>query len=162
MELEGRLVVGEESELVARGSFAGQPQDLRLWTEGDLLHGGPVDAPSFARSRPLALDPALIIGFTRMGVLHNIAMLVGGAPPDHADGGVEDWVQTVEHHHVQRADASGIAFALRVDGQPSGEATVWLDDEGLPIEREQVVDFPEGQMRVRETYSFIESVPSGP
>ena len=40
---------------------------------------------------------------------------------------------------------------LVVAGQPSGSATLWLDDRtGLPLEREQTVRFDTGTMRLIE------------
>ena len=89
-----------------------------------------------------------------MGVLHNIAMLSGGAPPDHANGGVDDWVKTVEHRHPE-GSGSGVMFDLVVDGTPSGSATLWIDEQGQPLRREQRVDFPEGTMIVVERYEDL-------
>lgn len=102
-----------------------------------------------------------------MGVLHNLAMLVGGAPPDHAAGGVEDWVQTVDHRRPVPSgpppgpDGEAVTFGLVVGGEPSGTATLWLDDRGVPVRREQTVEFPEGVMRVVERYEVLGSVPAG-
>ncbi|MEM7154305.1 MAG: hypothetical protein AAF799_15775 [Myxococcota bacterium] len=154
VDIEGSLIVEDEVELRAKGTFAGQPLDLRLWSEGDHLQGGPVGNPSFELPRPMALAPALVLGLTRMGVLHNIAMLMGGAPPDHSGGGVEAWVQTVEHRSPGGSDP-GVEFGLVVDGTPSGSATLWLDAVGQPRLREQRVDFPEGTMIVVERYEDL-------
>lgn len=153
VDLRGRLWVGDQVELLATGTFAGEAYDLRLSTRGDLLHGGPNTDPSFERPRPTALVPSLVLGLTRMGLLHNVAMLVSGAPPDHSDGGVGDWVQVVEPRWTE--DGEGLTFGIVVAGEPSGTATLWLDDEGLPRRREQTVPFPEGEMRVVETYESV-------
>lgn len=157
--LNGELQLGPTVDLRARGRFAGEDHDLHLWTQGDHLRAGPGDAPVLDVPRPVALTPALLLGWTRMGVLHNLARLVGGAPPDHADGGVEQWVQTVDHRRPVPAPADGdaVTFGLRVAGEASGEATLWLDGRGVPVRREQVVEFPEGQMQVVERYELLES-----
>jgi len=42
---------------------------------------------------PPEVREALVIGLTRMGILHNLARLVAGVPPDRASGGVRDWVE---------------------------------------------------------------------
>lgn len=96
-----------------------------------------------------------------MGLLHNLAMLSAGLPADHADGGVAEWVEYVEpklgpaEHHGD-GEARPLALQITVSDQPVAHATLWLDDEGLPVEREQVVNFPEGQLRVTERYtSFV-------
>ncbi|MEM9459034.1 MAG: hypothetical protein AAGF11_32955 [Myxococcota bacterium] len=161
----GELMVGPVVDLWARGRFAGKDHVLRLWTEGDRLRIGSGEAPKIDLPRPAALAPALLLGWTRMGVLHNLAMLVGGAPPDHAAGGVEDWVQTVDHRRPTSpgSQGDGVTFGLVVGGEPSGEATLWLDARGTPVRREQTVEFPEGVMRVVERYEVLESalVPAG-
>lgn len=160
VDLEGELELGPCCGLIAEGDFAGQPYALALRATGDHLQAHSGDDLLFEGPVPGELSHALRIGLTRMGVLHNVAMLVGGAPPDHADGGVEDWVRTSEHKHVERDGQPGIAFDLTVAGQPSGHATLWLDDRGWPASREQSVDFPEGTMKVVEVYEFSESEPS--
>ncbi|MCA9704831.1 MAG: hypothetical protein KDK70_03145 [Myxococcales bacterium] len=163
VSLVGELHLDAEVELSARGRFAGEDHELHLWTEGDRLRLGPVDAPTLDVPRPPELAPALVVGLTRMGLLHNLAMLVAGVGPDHADGGVADWVATVEHHRPSPPPAEGdaLTFGLVVSGQPSGRATLWLDAQGMPLRREQVVDFPDGQMRVVERYEVLSSVRPG-
>lgn len=164
--LVGLLSIADEIELEAKGSFAGGEHDVRLWTEGDRLRAGPRGAPSLDVPRPPELAAALVIGTTRMGPLHSVAMLVGGRPPDGADGGVREWVRTSEHERVHAAGAdgeTGLAFAIEVAGQRVGRATVWLDARGLPVRREQLVEFPEGSMKVVERYEWLEPPPlAGP
>ena len=47
-------------------------------------------------------------------------------------------------------------FEILVDGQNSGAVTLWLDAEtGMPARREQVVQFPDGEMKVVEIYRGI-------
>lgn len=159
VSLGGSLVIDEEVELEARGQFAGVEQELRLWTEGDRLRAGPRDGPTLDVPRPPALASALVIGMTRMGLLHNVAMLSAGRVPDGADGGVREWVQTVEHQHVGEGEGAGLGFVLVVAGQRMGRATLWLDAQGRPARREQTVDFPEGQMKVSERYWWPEPLP---
>lgn len=157
--LVGSLSIADELQLEAKGSFAGGEHDVRLETEGDRLRAGPRGAPALDVPRPPELAAALVIGTTRMGLLHNVAMLVGGRPPDGADGGVREWVRTSEHERVHAAGAAGetgIAFAIEVEGQRVGRATVWIDARGLPVRREQLVEFPQGSMKVVERYEWLE------
>ena len=59
---------------------------------------------------PPALNEAIVIGLTRMGHLHNIAVLTGGLPPDHSDGGAADWVRVANFARsdsVARPDPAG-------------------------------------------------------
>jgi hypothetical protein len=157
--LEGGLRLGHDSiSLHASGDFAGQAVDLFLESSAESMTFGnrsdPVSSP-----RPESLQQALFIGLTRMGILHNLARLTAGAPPDRSDGGVEEWV-TVDGFSQERADGprgglTSLSFNLTVSGVPSGSAVLDLSDEGLPIERRQVVFFPEGEMRVTEQYSRV-------
>lgn len=137
-------------DLEARGDFAGQAIDLIVALHGDRFEYGD-------RSNPLSAEPpaelwqALLIGLTRMGVLHNIAQLSAGAMPDHADGGVADWVQATNIEQIDRS----FAFDINVSGIPSGSATLSFDEPGATGLRLQTVAFPGGEMKVREAYVNI-------
>ena len=94
----------------------------------------------------------------RMGTLHNLAMLAGGAPPDHATGGVTEWVQAVDAEFVvdEHAGTRAVDLRLVVAGQPSGEVTMDFGAAGrFPIRRRQTVRFPEGPMHVTESYEVV-------
>lgn len=151
--LAGSLVIDDEVDLRVKGQLGGAEHDLRLWTQGDHLLAGSPSAPGLDVPRPPALASALVVGLTRMGLLHNVAMLIAGRAPDGADGSVTAWVQTVEHARVEPpGDGDALRFVIVVSGQRVGEATLWLDRDGRPVRREQTVEFPDGQMRVVERY----------
>jgi hypothetical protein len=141
--------------LEATGQFAGEPVNVALTADANslLLRGGTTD--SSLQARPAALGDALLIGFVRMGILHNVARLTRANAPDHGEGGVRTWV-TLEPLG-QREDT--LEFDLTVAGQPAGTATLSLDTRGLPVRREQRVAFPEGEMRVTERYLRIDVTP---
>lgn len=162
-KLEGQLAWSSDGtlSLTATGTFAGQPQQLELRADAttiEVVHASEVRSHG---PRPSALIEALVIGITRMGLLHNLAMLSAGLPPDHADGGATEWVEYIEPTlgpAEARGDAQArpLAIQITVSEQPVASATMWLDEDGLPIERQQVVNFPEGQLRVAERYtSFV-------
>ena len=103
------------------------------------------------------------MGFTRMGILHNLAMLSAGAPPDRADGGVEDWV-TLHDLSAMVPEGPGdvavaVGFSITVGGAPAGTASLELDGGGLPVLRWQTVRFPDGEMRVLERYRSVRIQP---
>lgn len=153
--LTGRLEIdsGDDVRLSAAGSFAGQAVDVALEREGRSYVFG--NAPDRAEAPvPPQLSTALLVGMTRMGLLHNLARLTADAPPDHADGGVESWV-VVDDFTVDAEDPTVVGFQITVAGQPSGSATLTLDGEGRPIVRHQTVNFPQGEMRVEERYSNV-------
>ena len=153
--LHGDLVVQKPAlaAIAAHGSFAGRDADLRLVSDGEHVVGGN-GASRFSRPLPEALHEGVLIGLVRMGVLHNLAVLSSGAPPDATDGSVGDWV---EAHGFAWFDTDaltrGISFSIDVNDRPAGEVRLWIDNlSGLPVRREQLVRFDNGDMKVTETY----------
>ena len=152
-DIQGTLDIAVDgTSLTGSGHFGGQPVDLMLRTEGDeYVYGNGADRTTAVT--PPALTEALIVGLTRMGILHNLARLTAGAAPDHADGGVGDWV-TVDGFELE-PESSALRFDLTVAGQPSGSASLEIGPEGGPVGRRQTVSFPSGEMRVVERYSGV-------
>jgi len=150
----------DDASVKANGVFAGQSASIRLTAHDGRMKGGN-GALEFDQATPEALREAMVIGLTRMGLLHNLAMMSSGAPPDHADGGVRDWVQAANlkletDALIEGRPAVAFSFAVVVSGEDSGSATLWVDAEtGLPLKREQVVSFGNGEMRVTETYPAL-------
>ena len=146
----GRGDERDQVQMTAQGTFAGQPIHLSLTTtDGELLGG--TDPDHHFGPQPDALIEASVIGWTRMGLLHNIAMLTANRPPDHASGGVMQWVRSTE---ITREPGSPtLGFGIEVDGQPSGTAELDCTQSGVPIERRQHVEFPNGTMHVIERYT---------
>ncbi len=153
-----RILEGGVTEVSARGRFAGQEVDLLLRSDGDRYEYG--NGPQRASDEtPRHLNEALLIGLTRMGILHNLAMLHGNAPPDGAAGGVREWA-VAEGFSFEPADdleegASAVSFSLIVSGTPAGSASLEIDPDGNPVLRRQTVEFPDGVMHVVERYSGI-------
>ena len=158
-ELTGTLLLGVDGQarVEASGDFAGQPLDVTLISDGDRMFftgsEGGVETPP-------ALRDALAIGFTRMGILHNLARLSGAAAPDHADGGVDEWVVVAEGNPLdgdlaEIDDEAAVYLDITVAGQPSGSFALQFDG-ALPEVRRQVVEFPQGIMIVTERYRVVE------
>ena len=73
------------------------------------------------------------------------------------EGGVRDWVQVNEFASGDSEPERGVTFGITVSGERSGEAALRIDSEThVPVVRTQVVEFPTGEMRVRERYSSVE------
>ena len=157
--LTGDLFLGAEGEarLQAEGTFAGRPLDVLLVSDGTRMTWTGQETPV---SVPSGLRDALVVGLTRMGILHNLARLSGGAPPDHMEGGVRDWV-------VLSPDTAGaapeaveagpdLARTITVAGTPSGSFRLVFGPGGAaPRVRRQGVDFPQGRMDVVERYPTL-------
>ncbi|MEM8931360.1 MAG: hypothetical protein AAGE94_09305 [Acidobacteriota bacterium] len=163
-ELAGSLSLdGDAMRLDATGSFAGREMTLEIRTteEGRLI-GGYVDAgdsaPRFDVELPAHLREAVAIGFTRMGILHNLALLAGGRMPDHADVGIGDWLILDDFAAAEpHGGHGGVMFDLSVGGEPAADDVgLWIDSRGHPTVRRQVVQFPQGEMRVLETYTEVD------
>jgi hypothetical protein len=138
-----------------RGVFGGDSVDagwrrlpdgglsLRARGHDSLLAAGP------------ALDEAVWLGLTRMGLLHNAALLQAGRGPDHREGGVDGWVQALPADSATSGGDSPLALEIQVGGVPAATARLWLDvTTGLPVRREQTVRFPGGEMAVEESYRW--------
>jgi len=155
----GDLFLGAEGEarLQAEGSFAGGPLDVLLVSDGTSMRwtGQETPVPS-----PPGLRDALVVGLTRMGILHNLARLTAGAPPDHMDGGVREWVR-VESDTAGAAPQAmeagpSLTRAIVVAGTPSGSFRLVFGPDGIaPRVRRQGVDFPQGRMEVVERYPTL-------
>jgi hypothetical protein len=149
-----------ELHLVAKGEFAGEPQELELRADAESLEVLVAGESRHAGPRPAALVEAVVLSLTRQGLLHNLALLSAGMPPEHAEGGIAEWITYVEPQLdppevFGATEARPLEFQIQVQGQHVGHATLWLGDDDLPIERRQTVVFPEGQMKVVERYTSV-------
>lgn len=157
---------GNDARIDAEGEFGGAPAAISLEADSQSMRGGNGDSRFEADTAP-ALREALVVGLVRMGLLHNLAMLSAGQPPDRIDGTARQWVTyrdvTMATDHL----AGGIAarrfqFTVVVDGEPAAIADLWVDEAtGLPLRRTQVVNFAEGEMRVLEQYPEFDLQPGG-
>jgi hypothetical protein len=159
-EFKGSTELGERNR--GRGSYTGQlaQQAAALAFDSD---GRTLQLSRGAETRAEAVgaesNRALLVGLLRMGLLHNVARLHGLEGPDHAGGGVEQWVvlegfrPTTYALEGELEGAMSFGFDLVVGGEPAGSARLWLDPaSGLPRRREQTVRFPQGEMKVVEDY----------
>jgi hypothetical protein len=159
-DLTGSVALGPGvARLDHVGTFVDNPVDLFLAVEDGSLVGGNGDH-RFETAVPPALREAIVVGMTRMGVLHNLARLTGAMPPDHGDGGLDGWLEPTRIRWEDAADGAAaeeprraIAFTLLVDGVESADVVLWLDPtSNLPVRREQATHFPQGTMDVVEEY----------
>ena len=143
--------------LQAKGTLAGQPVDWTFVSNGKRMT---ITGPSGKRESetPSDLRAGLLLGLTRMGWLHNVAMLSAGGWPDATDGKIDDFVRAVNVMTGDELEEDGrtkraLTFGIEVRGQVAATAILWIDSKtGVPIERWQKVQLPNGQMNVVETY----------
>ena len=147
-QLSARLVLGkgQRARLDVEGTFESQPVKTWFVCDGTTMQvRGAAGAPCAAEVRD-----ALVLGFVRMGLLHNVAVLVGGGIPDHAAGNVHNWVRAERARSLE--PATDVAFDVVVKHDVMGEAVLSLDNQARPVKRTQTVHFEEGTMNVVETY----------
>ncbi len=147
--LEGSLIIdGDRVLLGFYGTFGGKEVLVELESDGSKMTGGN-GTLSFEVETPPALKEGLVVGITRMGILHNLAVLASGNPPQATYGEAKTWVTVSE----VTTGVDSLSFNIAVNGKPSATAKLTLNTEtGLPARREQTVRFPDGDMNVVEDY----------
>jgi hypothetical protein len=159
---EGSLLLERSNRvrLDANGTLDQKPSRPSLVSDGRKMQGGSADK-SFASDTAPALGDAVLLGLTRTGLLQNLIVLAGGAPPDGADGSIQTFAQVNSvargaNEPVNGVEAERYDFKVVVRGKPMGDATLWIDPRsGLPLKRHQAVHFPDGELTVDETYEAV-------
>jgi hypothetical protein len=97
-----------------------------------------------------------------MGLLHNVAILNSGVPPDRSEGSVREWITTDNYTLLPLGEReTGIGFQMRIEERIVGRATLVFDREtGLAVRRDQTVLFSNGKMEVKEYYPSIRIFPT--
>ena len=149
------------ANLAYSGEFAGKPAELVLASDGRALevHNGPDlrrEAPGKESNR------AQLVGFVRMGLLHNLARLNAAQGPEHGGGGVDQWVSldafrpTTYAQGSELEGATSFGFDFVIAGETAGSARLWLDPaSGLPRRRVTTLYRPEGETTVVEEYTHF-------
>src|SRR4051812_36427808 len=121
----------------------------RLHSKGSFL--GKNFEKNFDQPTTPGLRDAVLLGMTRMGLLHNVANLTQDLPPDHADKDVREWLKAVKFKRAK----GGVSYSINLDGIDRGETTLVIDSKTkLPKKRTALIHFPQGEMRVTETYRY--------
>jgi hypothetical protein len=141
---------GQRARLTVQGTFEGRPVDALFTCDGTRMH---VRGQKAEPAAPEVRD-ALVLGFVRMGILHNAATLIGGRAPDHAAGNVHNWVRSERARSGE--PATEVSFDVVIRDQVMGDALLKIDESARPVERAQTVHFEEGDVNVKETYSAFE------
>ncbi len=151
------------------GTFVlGRPNNLRIDCAGTFMgvetkpkvvsDGTTMTSPKGEEPTPTDLGDAVLVGFVRQGLLHNLAMMSMGGAPDGTDGLNRKRFALVPRPAATTTqdgrEMTELAFKIIVEGQEVGEASLFLDKATqVPVLRKQVVHFPQGDMHVAEHYS---------
>ena len=118
VNLKGKLVLGPDgsAKLEASGVFFGRKGEFSLQSDHKMMTlKGPRGEKKI--ETPKETREALLIGLTRMGILHNLAQLSAGFPPDHSAGGVKEWVVA---KNVKEADGADLVRHRDQPGESRG------------------------------------------
>ena len=137
---EDRLTIDVDGQLFA------EPVRLRMRADGMSLSLNGTSMPM-----PGHLREAVMIGFVRLGLLHNIIRLSGNLIPDHGEGGVRDWVDIP----VVGQNRDLVFFDIFVSNTKAAHAELRLDDKHLPRSRHQTMYFGGDEMLVTENYAVM-------
>lgn len=173
---EGEILFKKGSVMDYRtsGKFLGKDHRLFLLCDGSKLRGGSSSSEKspFEMDAPAGLRPGILIGMSRMGLMHNIARLAGNKPPDRIDGSVYQWLAVQNPAYAKenppdsplpRAELKQkdkklivVFYKLGVENEKNaGDVELWIDKKtNLPTFRTITVHFPQGDMFVTEKYEW--------
>ena len=160
-KLAGRSEWQERNRASAnyRGQLGGKAAELKLASDGRVLElrGSEQvrrEAPGKESNR------AELVGFVRMGLVHNLVRLSSAQAPEHGAGGLEDWLVLDAFRpmtYAQDGDLQGamsFGYDLLVADAVVGSVRLWLDPAtGLPRRRLVIIASPQGESRVTEDYT---------
>jgi hypothetical protein len=163
LKSEHQLLPDGRTRVRVRGAIAGRAVDVRLESDGRTMELSGAGAGQ-AQEREAAPDlfAGQILGFTRMGWMHNAAQLAGGGLPEGVDGNVREWVEARDVRFGDEFELNGVParpllFDVWVGGALGAQAVLWVSLEGgLPLLRLQRVQLPGGEVRVSEYYPMLE------
>jgi hypothetical protein len=173
---EGEIVFkkGNVMDYRTAGKLAGRDHKLFISCDGKKLRGGADDsgAKIFDIGAPAGLRSGMLIGLSRMGLMHNISRLAENEPPDRIDGSVYTWLSANDlKFNKDHKDGSPLASAeLKQNGQDlmvvfyklgvgetknAADVELWIDTKtNLPTYRRMTVHFPNGDMQLSEKYEW--------
>src|SRR3954469_1637777 len=98
------------------------------------------------------LRDSLLIGLTRMGLLHNLVNFTRDRPPANVEGHVRE---ALIPHDFAKRKGGVIAYKLRVGNREMGDATIKIDPKThFPVARTLTAHLDQGDMRVTETFQL--------
>lgn len=160
---EHQLLPDGRTRVRLRGAIGGRAVDVLFESDGTTMSlSGAGAGDAHERAAAPDLFAGQLLGFTRMGWMHNAARIAGGGSPEGVDGNVRDWVEARnvrfgDEFELNGVPARPILFDVAVRGEVSAQAVLWVAQEnGLPLMRLQRVQLPGGEMRVSEFYVQLE------
>lgn len=156
-----RLLAGNALRLVAEGNIGPDSVQLELDSrdETGTLRSITKGASVSSHREPPApkLREAVVLGLTRLGLLHQLSALSKDQPIEKAEGGFSDWVKTIRRiEGPPQENCRAVDFKMEIAGKEMGNASICVADAtGLVLKRNQV----SGDLTVKETFTW-ENLPA--
>jgi hypothetical protein len=157
------LTGGNALSLVAEGKFDREAVRVEFESmSGDInrtVTKGSAASAQHNAAQP-ALNEAVVVGLVRMGLLHNLALLMNDQMVSKAEGGVRDEVQAFDLRDAGPDTSAGLPcrrvdFSLHVGGKTTAEGGLCIDDAtGLPLQHRVTVHFAEGDLTATERFTW--------
>lgn len=160
---EHQLAPDGRAHVRVRGTIGGRAVDATFESDGATMRLSGAGVGETREGAAAAdLFAGQLLGFTRMGWMHNAAQLAGGGDPEGVDGQVREWVEARNVRFGDEFELNGVParpllFDVFVGGELGAQAVLWVSlESGLPLLRLQRVQLPGGEMRVNEYYEALE------
>lgn len=135
-DVESTLTVGPDTKVVYKGNVMGKDVDS-TW-----------EHPTTPELRD-----AILIGISRMGLLHNVVLFSRERPPANVEGHIRE---ALTAHDFSKAPGGGIAYKLRAGNREMADAVIKINSKThYPMSRKMTTHLDNGDMRVSETYQLV-------
>lgn len=141
--------------VVARfsGTMNVLPNNFASIDADGFLRGQPVHIRWNASGSPAQVSHALSIGVVRLGIMHDLATLAGGAKTiDNAEGGIDQALKM--ENLAWDAQNKKFTYHIFVNGVDAGAGELRVGRGDMPRSRVLDVKFPTGVMHVEERYEW--------
>jgi hypothetical protein len=134
-DVEATLTIGPDTSIAYKGNVMGQDVD-KTWE-----HPTTPD-----------LRDAILLGITRMGILHNLVLFTRDRPPANVEGHIRD---ALIPHDFAKAPGGGVSYKLRAGNREMGEGVIKINSKShYPMSRKFTAHLDKGDMRVSEVYQL--------
>jgi hypothetical protein len=134
-DIESTITIGPDSKVVYKGNVMGKDVDS-TW-----------EHPTTPELRD-----ALLIGISRMGLMHNIVLFTRERPPANVEGHIREALTV---HDFAKAPNGAISYKLKAGNREMAEATIKINSKShYPMTRKMTVHLDSGDMKVSETYQL--------
>jgi hypothetical protein len=135
VDVDATLTIGADTKISFKGNVMGQDVDK-----------------TYENPTTPELRDAILLGLTRMSLMHNLVLFTRDRPPANVEGHIR---QALTPHDFAKAPGGGIAYKLRAGNREMGEGVIKFNSKShLPMSRKFVFHLDNGDMKVSESYQL--------